>query len=212
MSDFKLYIGNKNYSSWSFRGWLALKLAKIKFEEILIPLFQDNSRTELTKISPSGKVPCLHHNGVIIWDSLAIIEYVNEITPIYPQDKKLRSIARSAICQMHSGFTNLRSQCPMSMRKNKAKDISEGTKQDLQEIYQLWDFCKKQSGNGDFLLGDFSAIDVFFAPVVSRILSYQLDKAGHEQYINKIVAHEYYQEWQNAALQEQWNIAKTDEV
>jgi glutathione S-transferase len=201
MSNLTLYIGNKNYSSWSMRAWMALKFANIDFKEEKIELFSD----EVSKISPSGKVPCLYDDKLKIWDTVAIIEYLNEKFPkknFYPEDSALRSTARSCIAEMHSGFLNLRSECPMNIKRNKAKNISADAKNDLNRIYQIWDFCKELSGSNKFLLGEFSVIDAFFAPIISRIISYRLKQYKYEEYINKIFNHKYFQEWQNDAIKE----------
>jgi glutathione S-transferase len=205
MNNLTLYIGNKNYSSWSMRGWLLLKLAQADFKEVKFQLFTDVYSQEILKYSPSGKVPCLHDGDLMIWDTVAITEYLYEKftdSKIYPADTFLRSIARSCIAEMHSGFIDLRSECPMNIKRIKAKNISQNASQDLKRIYQIWDFCKKVSGNKQYLLGDFGAIDAFFAPIVSRILSYGLEHSNHEDYIDAISNHAFFKEWRDEAIKE----------
>lgn len=201
MNNLTLYIGNKNYSSWSMRAWLVLKLANIDFKEIKIELFSN----EVLKISPSGKVPCLHDGKLKIWDTVAIIEYLNEKFPtqnLYPKEISLRNIARSCIAEMHSSFMSLRSECPMNIKKNVSKNISKNAEDDLNRIYEIWDFCIEASGSNEYLMGNFSAVDAFFAPIVSRIISYGLKQYKHEKYIEKIFNHKYFQEWRNDAIKE----------
>lgn len=155
MNNLTLYIGNKNYSSWSMRGWLLLKLAQADFKEVKFQLFTDVYSQEILKYSPSGKVPCLHDGDLMIWDTVAITEYLYEKftdSKIYPADTFLRSIARSCIAEMHSGFIDLQSECPMNIKRIKAKNISQNASQDLKRIYQIWDFCKKASDNKQYLL------------------------------------------------------------
>lgn len=208
-----LYIGNKNYSSWSLRAWLTLKLTHLPFEEVQIPLYTDSSKIELLKVSPSGKVPCLHDGNIIVWDTLAIVEYLHEKFPekiLYPLDPLLRSIARSSIAEMHSSFFDLRTECPMNIRRNQQKNISQNTLEDLKRIFSIWDHCKKMSGNKNFLLGNFSIVDAFFAPIVSRIVSYKLPQNNHEEYIETIFNHEYFQEWKKDAMKEKWIISSAE--
>lgn len=215
MTNLTLYIANKNYSSWSLRAWLALQFTGLSFKETIIPLGEEKTSERLLDISPSGKVPCLHHDDLVIWESLSIMEYLHELQPekhLLPKDKVLRAIARSAMAEMHAGFFSLRSECPMNMRRRKAKNISSQTMVDIERIYQLWDFCQEKSGHGEFLLGGYGAIDMFFAPVVSRIISYQLPQAGHASYIEKLSQTSSYRLWAEAAAQESWRFARTDQV
>src|SRR5258708_23860259 len=119
MADYTIYIGNKNYSSWSFRAWLIIKRAGILFEEVLIPLYEPQSRTEILRHSPSGKVPALQHGAVTVWDSLAIGEYLAELLPaakLWPEGREARAVARAISHEMHSGFLALRRHFPMNMR------------------------------------------------------------------------------------------------
>lgn len=205
MNSLTLYIGNKNYSSWSMRAWLLMKLVEVDFKEGKFELFTDAYYQEIVRYSPSGKVPCLHDGDLMVWDTMAIMEYLYEKFPnssIYPTDTYLRSVARSCIAEMHSGFMNLRSECPLNIRRNKTKNISRNASNDLMRIYQIWDYCKRISGNNKYLLGDFGGIDVFFAPIVSRIISYGLEYANHEEYLNYISNHKYFKEWRDAATKE----------
>lgn len=205
MKKFVLYIGDKNYSSWSFRVWAVLKLIGIEFNEIKIALYKPESSKELAKFSPSGKVPCLHHGDIVVWDTIAIIEYLNELFPkagLYPEDRASRSIARSCMAEMHSGFLNLRSECPMNIKRNEFKSVSEVAANDLKRVYEIFDYCKGRSGSDTFLLGDFGAIDIFFTPIISRIMSYGLDRGKYDDYIHRVLNHKFFKEWSEEAVKE----------
>lgn len=145
MTHLTLYIANKNYSSWSFRAWLGLKATNLEFTEQIILLKQTRTHTAIMAASPSGILPCLHHQNERIWDSLAILEYIHELAPekkLLPDSRSLRALIRSTCTEMHSGFSALRQQCPMNMRRQAAKEISSATQQDLQRIYELWSLVK----------------------------------------------------------------------
>lgn len=200
-----LYIGNKNYSSWSLRAWLCAKHVGLDFEEILIPLRQEKSSEKIGEISESKKVPCLHHDGVVVWDSLAIAEYLNELFPeknLFPKDQKVRALARSICSEMHSGFLNLRTEMSMNMKEKIDKEASEATKKEIARILEIWQSCLEKF-NGKFLFGDFSVADAFFAPVVSRFITYKVDVGGLEKYLKNISEHADYKEWQDAAFKEE---------
>lgn len=199
-----LYIGNKNYSSWSMRAWLCAKQVGLNFEEILIALRAPQTKEEILKISPSGKIPCLVHNDLKIWDSLAIALYLDETFPeknLFPKDKKLRNLAKSICCEMHSGFMNLRNEFPMDMQLKTFKEAGPETQKEINRILEIWEGCLKLS-EGKFLFGDFSAADAFFAPVVSRFISYGVKLGNLERYTNNVSNHFLYQEWQTEALKE----------
>ena len=209
MKKLILYIGNKNYSSWSFRGWAALKLSGVDCNEIITPLYTLQSTQEISKFSPTGKVPCLQHGDLIVWDTIAIIEYLNEIFPnigLYPKNQTLRSIARSCIAEIHSGFLSLRSECPMNIKRNKFNNISKEASNDLKRIYEIFDYCKNHSSSNSFLLGDFGAIDIFLTPIISRIVSYDMDQEKHSEYISEILNHKFFKEWEKEAKKETWII------
>lgn len=200
-----LYIGNTNYSSWSFRAWLTMKQAGMIFDEVIIPLRTNKTDKLISEVSPSKTVPCLHHNGKIIWDSLAICEYINELYPqanLYPEDTYLRAIARSVCSEMHSSFIPLRSECPMDIMRNEPKEVSDAVIKNLTRIDEIWSYCFALSKSSKYLFGDFGIADAFFAPVVSRIVSYQL-KTGNEDYIKAITSNNLYQEWCKSAIREE---------
>ncbi|MCK9193169.1 MAG: glutathione S-transferase family protein, partial [Nevskia sp.] len=173
----KLVIGNKNYSSWSLRPWLALKVAEIPFEEILIPLYQADSKARQLAFSPAGKVPILVDGAVTIWDSLAILEYVAEQYPdrgLWPRAIAARAHARSVSAEMHAGFAALRTAMPMNCRATLAgKGHTPEALADIARIAAIWGDCRARYGNdGPFLFGAFSNADAFYAPVVTRFLTY----------------------------------------
>lgn len=207
MSGMTLYIGNKNLSSWSFRAWLALKAAGIQFQEVLIPLYQDNSKTNLLKISPSGFVPCLHHGHLKIHDSLAISEYIHELHPeahLYPVNPKARAVMRSISAEMHSGFTNLRKNFPMNMRLKETRIPKAEVQKEINRIFEIWRQCKTMHGTkGPYLFSSWSLADIFFAPVVSRFLSYGITPAEFKDYMQAVSEHPHYQEWYKAGIKEE---------
>lgn len=199
-----LYIGNKSFSSWSFRPWLCAKYIGLDFSEVQIALRTENTNAEINKISASNKVPCLHHNNLIIWDSLAICEYLNEIAPeknLWPQDQKQRAHARSICAEMHSGFPNLRSELSMDMKKKIIHEPTSATQKEINRILEIWKNCLQQS-KGNFLFGNFSIADAFFAPVVSRFISYGIDVGNLGKYLETISNLPFYKEWEIAAQKE----------
>lgn len=207
MSDLTLYIGNKNCSSWSFRAWLAVKTTGIQFKEILTALDTPTTTQQILKFSPTGLVPCLHHGNLQIHDSLAIAEYINELEPtaeLFPADRSLRAVARSLCSEMHSGFRNLRQEFPMNMKHDAKKNPSEHSAPEIQRILQIWSDTKSKFGhNGPFLMGKWSIMDVFFAPVVARFKSYHIDRPIEAQkYIEAVSNYPLYTDWRNAALKE----------
>ena len=177
MSDFILGIGDKNLSSWSLRPWFLMTQAGIPFTEDNIKLDRPESRGVLKEKSPSGLVPYLIHGDVKIWDSLAIMEYLNERFPdkqLWPADAKARAMARSVAAEMHSGFSALRNVWPMMVtRKDMQHTTQSGVSRDLERIDALWSMCRiKYGAAGDFLFGKFSIADAMFAPVASRFVTY----------------------------------------
>ncbi|OAI11813.1 glutathione S-transferase [Methylomonas koyamae] len=174
-----LVIGNKNYSSWSFRPWFYLKHHGIEFDEIRIPLYQEESKAKILQYSPSGKVPVLLDGELRIWDSLAILEYLAERFPQtqgWPDDFAERAMARSLAAEMHAGFTALRTYCGMNCRRPPAaKHLPEGVQPDIDRIGEIWQQCRRRHGkDGPWLFGRFGIIDAMFAPVAFRFHSYQL--------------------------------------
>jgi glutathione S-transferase len=217
MAEFGLIVGNKNYSSWSLRGFLAARLAGIDFDEHLVRLSEPGSRSALLAHSPAGKVPVLKHGRRVIWDSLAIVEYLAEQRPdagLWPADADARALARSIAAEMHGGFGALRRQMPMNLRKSlPGKGQGPGVERDIARIGAIWRDCRTGFGaDGPFLFGAASAADAMYAPVATRIRTYgvALDPVG-EAYVEAIYAWPAFGEWRAAALEEPWIIAE-DEV
>lgn len=175
----KLVIGNKNYSSWSLRPWLALKMAGIGFEEVRIPLDQPDTKAKILRYSPTGKVPCLIDGDLTVWDSLAICEYVNETHAngrMWPKDRATRAAARAVTAEMHSGFVALRTYLSMDIRARKPARGAEaqrlaGVQADIERIVAVWTAALDASG-GPMLFGEFCIADAFYAPVVTRFATY----------------------------------------
>ncbi|MGE6741577.1 glutathione S-transferase family protein [Allorhizobium pseudoryzae] len=215
MDGLVLYIANKNYSSWSFRPWIALKAAGIAFEEVLIPFNDDASNPKFREISPTGKVPVLHHGSLQVWESLSIIEYVAELYPdagIWPYDPADRAMARSISMEMLSGFRALRNACPMNMRREKRRiETGADVMADVARIIEIWRTMRQRSG-GPFLFGAFSAADAMYAPVVNRLDVYDFDLDEETlTYMKAVQSHPAWVEWKAAALQESW-IVPADEA
>lgn len=205
----QLVIGNKNYSSWSLRPWLGLKVAGVPFDEILLPLYEPEGKARRLAFSPTGKVPLLVDGSLKVWDSLAIAEYVAEKFPdcgLWPVDVTARSIARSACAEMHSGFSALRNVCGMDIRARKTVEITAEVQADIDRIVALWGDCRARFGqSGPFLFGAFTWADAYFAPVVMRFLTYGIPLSRQAQeYVDTIVALPAMQEWIAAAKDEPW--------
>ncbi len=214
MDKLTLYIGNKNYSSWSFRPWIALEGCGIAFEEVLIPFDFPAGNPRIRAVSPTGKVPMLVHDGFKVWESLAIIEYAAELFPdagLWPTDRQARAVARSYSMEMLAGFRALRGACPMNMRRPVGRlDLPEGVMDDVARIETIWRDMRARSG-GPFLLGEFSAADAMFAPVVNRLEAYDLVTAADTlDYIAAMKAHPAWQKWQTAALGESWIVPEDE--
>ena len=204
----KLVIGNKNYSSWSLRPWLLMRVASIEFEEIVIPLYQSDSKTRQLAYSPAGKVPILIDGDVTVWDSLAIGEYLAEKFPdaaLWPRQAKARAHARAVTAEMHSGFGDLRSQMPMNCRaSHPGQGHTPGALDDAARIAAIWSDCRaRHAGDGPFLFGAFTIVDAFFARVVTRFVTYSvvLPEVCAE-YIATILALPTMQEWYAGGAQE----------
>lgn len=205
-----LILGNKNYSSWSLRPWIAMKVAGIAFDEKVIPLYEPGSREQVLKYSPAGKVPVLIDGGQAIWESLAILEYLAEKFPkasLWPADAGGRGHARTVANEMHGGFQALRRNCPMNMwLPPKLRPQPEEVAADVRRIDALWTDCRLRFGRGgDFLFGAFGAADAMYAPVVSRLNSYGLEVGGVARaYMDAVMALPAWAEWRDAALRETW--------
>src|SRR5512143_1648663 len=215
----KLVIGNKNYSSWSMRPWLALRANNIAFEEVFIPLYTgDADKQRILDFTPSGKVPVLIDGDVTVWDSLAIIEYVAERFPqagLWPEDRARRAYARSISAEMHSGFTALRDECGMNLhRPIRAIALSADARANVARVQQIWIECRERYGKlGPFLFGAFGAADAMFAPVVHRFRTYAIPVEPEVRaYMDAMMALPAFQEWTRAALAETLIIEKFENV
>lgn len=218
----KLFIGNKAYSSWSLRGWLACKQSGLPFEEVVVPLYDDNwdKRREGDEFAPSsGKVPILWDgDDIVVWDSLAIIEYLEEKTErdiFWPTNVADRAMARSMAAEMHSGFSALRRECGMNVRQiYPPAPLSDEVVADINRILQLWAQARaRHHGEGDFLFGDFSAADIMYAPVVTRFITYSIPvPAFAAAYMQAVVRHPWMQDWIAGAQEENWVIEKFEKA
>ena len=218
----KLIIGNKNYSSWSLRGWLAAKQSGLSFEELTVPLMGegwDETKRGMGEIQPSsGKVPILWDGDAVIWDSLAIMEYLGDKVGrdrFWPKDEVARGMARAMVAEMHSSYFRLRSEMPMNIRRRQPlQSVSDQTKADIVRILQLWAEARARYGSaGPFLFGTFGAADIFYAPVVSRFLTYGIGVPGFAQsYMQAIWEHDWMREWIGAAEAEEWVIEQVEQV
>lgn len=217
----KLIIGNKAYSSWSLRGWLAAKQSGLHFDEIIVPLFADGweERKREDDLAPSsGKVPTLWDGEAVIWDSLAIIDYLADKVGrdrFWPKDEVARGMARSMAAEMHAGYTALRREFPMNTRKTFSDvTISEETRKDALRILQIWAEARSRFGkDGPYLFGTFSAADIMFAPVVTRFVTYGFTLPGFaEIYAETIMAHPWMEEWYAAAAEEPWTIQRIEDA
>ncbi|MDP9011252.1 MAG: glutathione S-transferase family protein [Pseudomonadota bacterium] len=202
---YELYIANKNYSSWSLRPWVLLRELQIPFAEHLIP-FGDASRWDAyRKISPSGKVPCLIDGDTVVWDSLAIAEYLADRFPgVWPADRGARAWARCAAAEMHSGFNELRTRCSMTCGvRIRLKEFPPALEQDIARLSALWSDGLHRFG-GPFLAGEaFSAVDAFFAPVAFRVRSYGLTLGpAAAEYCARLLNLSSMRDWYGAALEE----------
>jgi len=212
MNKFTLVIGNKNYSSWSMRPWLTMKYFKIPFKEILIPLYEGDYRQKILKYSPAGKVPALVLGNVVVWDSLAICEFLAETFPrknLWPKEGQARAVARSVCAEMHSGFIALRRNCPMDVRAIKSDfNVPTDAQKDTDRIISIWESCRRQFGKkGNFLFGNFTIVDAFYAPVVWRFNTYGIQLSGAAKiYFDEMLKLPEMKEWKSAAQKEPWVI------
>jgi glutathione S-transferase len=201
MSDYILVIGNKNYSSWSLRPWLAMRQAGLPFREVRIPLYTPESKAQIRSYSPSGKVPCLVDGALAVWDSLAICEYLAERHPqakLWPADPHARAVARSISAEMHSGFQNLRSNMSMNCRKRfPGMGRTVEVAGEIERVQRSWGQAREKHGaGGPFLFGAFTIADAMYAPVVLRFRTYavQLNPVCRE-YADAILALPAMQQW-----------------
>ncbi|MGE5652128.1 MAG: glutathione S-transferase family protein [Bacillota bacterium] len=211
----KLVIGNKNYSSWSMRPWVAMTAFGIPFEEVRIGLDRPDTSARIGQYSSAGRVPVLVSGTTTVWDSLAICEYLAEQFPdkgMWPQDVEARAMARSICAEMHSGFTGLRSAMWMNIRASfPGKGRTPAAQNDISRICEIWEDCLARSGPHQFLFGDFSIADAFFSPVVMRFRTYGVWMAPALQaYMDRVVAHPAVAQWMREALAEQERLEKYD--
>jgi glutathione S-transferase len=213
----KLIIGNKNYSSWSLRPWLAMKVANIPFEEEVISLDASDFKTRVSAFSGSGKVPVLVDQNIHVWESLAILEYLAERFPqakLWPDEPVARAKARAIAAEMHAGFVPLRRHLPMNMRRPVLRrELNVEAQTNVQRIQAIWTDCRtKFAAGGAFLFGAFGAADAMYAPVVSRFHTYDVTVGALcRAYMEAVMALPAWSEWRAAALAEAW-VLPEDEV
>jgi glutathione S-transferase len=217
MARFTLVIGNKNYSSWSLRAWMALTHLGVEFEELLVPLDTPGTRAELERHGPAGRVPVLHAGDLTVWDSLAICEFAAEVAGKgWPQPRDARAVARSVCAEMHSSFATLRSLWPMNARaRNRRTVITPALAADIDRIDEIWNDCRRRFGKGGpWLFGaEYTIADAMYAPVVLRFHTYggqQLSETAR-WYLATALEDPALQEWLKAARAEPWTVA-ADEV
>ena len=218
----KLILGNKNYSSWSLRGWLAAKQSGLHFEELTVPIKGkewDQTKLSIGEIQPSsGKVPILWDGDAVIWDSLAILEYLADKVGrdrFWPKDDAARGMARAMVAEMHSSYMSLRTEMPMNVRsQTPLGHVSDETTAEIVRILHLRAAARARHGSsGPFLFGTFGAADIFYAPVVSRFLTYGIGVPGFAQsYMQAIWEHDWMREWIGAAEAEKWVIEQFEQV
>ena len=217
----KLIIGNKAYSSWSLRGWLAVKQSGLPFEVITVPMFDEewDKRTEGDEFAPSGgKVPILWDDSIFVWDSLAIVEWLADKTGrdrYWPKEEAARGMARSMAAEMHSSYQNLRRELGMNVRKVfPPRELSEDVRAEIIRILQLWAEARaRHGGGGPYLFGSFSAADIMFAPVVTRFVTYSVPVPRFAaSYIEAILGHPWMIEWIEGAQEEPWVIEQYEQA
>jgi len=205
-----LVIGNKNYSSWSLRPWIAMQVAGIAFDEIVIPIYEPGSHERILHYSPAGKVPILVDGDAAVWESLAILEYLADKFPdvyLWPADTTTRGYARAIASEMHGGFQALRRNCPMNLwLPVRPRPQSEEVMADVRRIDSLWNDCRARFGSdGSFLFGVFGAADAMYAPVVARFHHFGIAvSAAARAYMDAVMALPAWGAWRDAAMQETW--------
>jgi glutathione S-transferase len=214
----KLVIANKNYSSWSLRPWIAMKALGIPFEEVLVrfaePLGSPEFKARVAPYTPAGRVPVLIDGDTHVWESIAILEYLAEKFPdkgLWPADPKARAEARVATAEMHAGFSALRGECPMNIRRPvKTRALSESTKADVARIEEMWRRCRERHG-GPFLFGKFGAADAMYAPVVTRFHTYGIAVSRDTRaYMEVVMALPAFGEWRAASIAEPWIVPEDE--
>jgi len=215
MATLTLVIGNRNYSSWSLRGWLAASLSGAAFDTELVRLSEPGSASALHAHSPAAKVPVLKHGDLVVWDSLAIIEYLAELRPqagLWPAESPARAVARAISAEMHSGFSALRTHMPMNLRASlPGKGRAPGVDADIARIQAIWRDARARA-DGPFLFGSYCAADAMYTPVASRFRTYGVElDTPCQAYADALLEWPAFLTWQAAALEEPWIIAE-DEV
>ena len=211
--SYTLYIGNKNYSTWSLRAWVLLKVLGIPFREQRLALYQPDTPTYIRQVSPSSRVPCLHDGTTVVWDSLAITEYLAERhRGVWAADAVARAWARSAAAEMHSGFVRLRDELGMNVRLRRARTPSAAAAADIARVIEIWREGRERFGRGgDFLCATFSAVDAFFCPVAFRFQTYAVALDGSAaDYGRALLALPAMQEWAQAAARESERVPGFD--
>lgn len=211
-----LVIGDKTYSSWSMRPWLALKAAGLAFAERLIRLDQPDTAARIAEASPAGKVPILIEDGLVIHESIAILERIAELAPgagLWPDDPAARSVARAVSAEMHAGFQPLRAYATFNLKREnqpRATPIPDAVQADIARICAVWADCRARFGaGGPFLFGRFGVADCMYAPVAGRFATYGLPRDPiADAYIAAVVAHPAYADWKAGALAEDWIVSK----
>jgi glutathione S-transferase len=211
MAPLTLVIGNKNYSSWSLRPWLLMKHVRLEFQELLIQLDTPDTREQIDRYTPSGRVPVLRQGTLCVWDSLAICEYVAELSGSgWPQARDARAVARAVCAEMHSGFSTLRSLWPMNARaRNRRTAVTAALEADIERIDEIWNDCRGRFGGaGPWLFGEYSVADAMYAPAVLRFNTYAARISQTARwYMATVLEDGPLQEWLQAAKQEPWTIA-----
>jgi len=211
MAPLTLVIGNRNYSPWSLRPWLFMKHVSLEFQELLIPLDTPDTREQIDRYAPSGRVPVLRQGTLCVWDSLAICEYVAELSGRgWPQAREVRAVARAVCAEMHSGFSTLRSLWPMNARaRNRRTAVTAALEADIERIDEIWNDCRSRfGGGGPWLFGEYSVADAMYAPMVLRFNTYGARISQTARwYMASVLEDAPLQEWLQAAKQEPWTIA-----
>lgn len=211
MKPARLIIGNYNYSSWSMRAWLALRVTGIDFETIRIPLDTPDFAAQIASYTPAGRVPVLQHEGLRIWDSLAICEYLAERFPearLWPHQQELRAMARSVCAEMHAGFEALRRSLPFNARaRGRSVEYDAQTHADVARICQIFDDCRAAAGHqarhGPWLMGEFSIVDCFYIPVALRFCTYRIGLVGYaSRYVASVLTDPAVSAWVELAANE----------
>jgi glutathione S-transferase len=212
----KLVIGNKNYSSWSLRPWIAMRQVGLDFEEVMIQLQGPGTKTEMLKYAPTGLVPVLIDGDAVLFETIAILEHLNERFPdagLWPKDIAARAHARSIAAEMHGGFAALRRDCPMNIRRPVKKHIvSPEAAKHAERIDALWSDARTRYGKGGpFLFGHFTNADAMYAPIINRFHVYDLPRSKTSQaYMEAMMALPAWQEWDKASRAESWVIASSE--